>query len=177
MLACDLIVEVRATRSIGAEQVAELERLMPSGAEISHEMLDFLFAVDRYAERAAPAWTQLLARAVLSGLVLAEAPSGVLTEAKADWLIERIGNDRVADMRNLELVARVMARSEAAPDWLRQMLVELSSRNHSARPMADAPALQAVLAEPLQERPPPDSAEIVPLPDRAAPATAAAAAA
>ena len=146
MLACDLIVEVRAARCISAEQTAEVERLMPIGEAISREMLDFLFTVDGYAERAAPAWTQLLARAVLAGVVLGEAPAGVLSETKADWLIRKIGNDRLAAPRSLELLARILARSESAPDWLRQLLVELSARNH-AKPSRDARHLQAVLAE------------------------------
>jgi hypothetical protein len=147
MLACDLIIEVRAARSVSAEQVAGLERSMPLGGTVSEEMLDFLFTIDRYAERAAPAWTQLLARAVLSAVVLGEAPSGVLTEEKADWLIGRIGNDRIASMRSLELLARVMARSASSPVWLQELLVDLSGRNHQAAPESGARALQAVLAE------------------------------
>lgn len=171
MLACDLIVEVRAARSVSAEQVAELERTMPLGGTVSDEMLDFFFAIDRYAERAAPAWTQLLARAVLSAVVLGEAPAGVLTEDKADWLINKIGNDRIASLRGLELLARVMARSESSPDWLQELLVELSSRNHPVAPQKHARALQAVLAEtyprsvPAVERSEEAlSAEVVPLP-------------
>jgi hypothetical protein len=154
MLACDLIVEVRAARSVNAEQVARLERLAPAGAMVSRETIDFLFTIDRYAERVAPAWTQLLARAVLSGVVLGEAPAGVLTEAKADWLIGKIGNDRIADLRSLELIARVMARSESSPDWLQQLLVELSARNHrQAIPERDARQLQVALAESFPAQP------------------------
>lgn len=170
MLACDLIIEVRAARSVSAEQVAGLEHSMPLGGTVSEEMLDFLFTIDRYAERAAPAWTQLLARAVLSAVVLGEAPSGVLTEDKADWLIGKIGNDRIASMRSLELLARVMARSASSPAWLQELLVELSGRNHQAAPQAGARALQAVLAETYPSGPsmePPEQAphtKVVPLP-------------
>jgi hypothetical protein len=170
MLACDLIVEVRAARSVSAEQVAGLERTMPHGGTVSEEMLDFLFIIDRYAERAAPAWTQLLARAVLSAVVLGEAPAGVLTEEKADWLIGRIGNDRIASLRSLELLARVMARSASSPAWLQELLVDLSGRNHQAAPESGARALQAVLAEtypsgPTTEQPEEEPhANVVPLP-------------
>jgi hypothetical protein len=147
MLACDLIIEVRAARSVSAEQVAGLERTMPLGGTVSPETLDFLFMIDRYAERAAPAWTQLLARAVLSSVVLGEAPAGVLTEEKADWLIGKIGNDRIASIRSLELLARVMARSASSPAWLQELLVDLSRRNHQAAPESGARPLRAVLAE------------------------------
>jgi hypothetical protein len=173
MLACDLIVEVRAARSVSAEQAARLERSLPIGATISRETIDVLFTIDLYAERAAPAWTQLLARAVLSGVVLGEAPAGVLTEAKADWLIGMIGSDRIADLRSLELIARIMARSDSSPDWLQQLLVELSARNHrQGAPERGARRLQAALAESFpapQNEPAPQtehaavSAEVVPL--------------
>lgn len=121
---------------------------MPAGTTVSRETIDFLFTVDRYAERIAAGWTQLLAKAVLSGIVLGEAPMGVLTEQKADWLINKIGSDRIASHRSLELVARVVARCEQSPDWLRQLLVELSGRNvRAATEGRDARGLQVMLAE------------------------------
>lgn len=169
MLACDLIVEVRAARSVSEEQAVRLERSLPNGP-VSHETIDFLFTVDRYADRAAPAWTQLLARAVLSGVVLGEAPSGALTEAKADWLIEKIGNDRIAHRRNLELIARVMARAESSPAWLRELLIDLSTRAGPSH--GGARELHQTLEDAFSpaDAPPPrkaeeSSAEIVPLPE------------
>lgn len=147
MLACDLIVQVRASRSVSAEQAREMERSISHGIAIPHEIIDFLFRVDRYAERAALEWTQLLARAVLSGIVLGQAPAGVLTEAKADWLLEKIGGDRIATARGLELLARVIARADAVPDWLQEMLVELSAECRAPAAAQDARQLQALLAE------------------------------
>jgi hypothetical protein len=73
---------------------------------------------------------------------------GVLTEAKADLLIDKIGADRISTMRGLELLARVMARSESTPEWLERMLVELAGRNH--RGTADGPdarGLQTMLSQ------------------------------
>ena len=62
MLACDLILEVRATRSLSYPQVARLEREMSAG--LNRHDLDLLLLLDRYAERADPAWPALLARAI-----------------------------------------------------------------------------------------------------------------
>lgn len=146
MLACDFIMEVRASRTVTAQQVAQLENAVPIGSTLIAEELDILFQIDHYAERADASWTRLLARAVLSGVVVGEAPMGVLTENKADWLLEKIGHDRIADRRNLELLARVMARSEATPQWLQQMLVELSGRSREAADGCDARGLQTMLA-------------------------------
>ena len=154
MLACDLIMEVRASRSVTADHAARLERSMPIGSPVIAEQIDLLFQIDHYAERADPAWTKLLARAVISGLVLAEAPMGALDEVKADWLIEKIGRHRISAARHLELVARVMARADAAPAWLGELLVELSARHHGvAAPGGDARGLQVMLAESFPQAP------------------------
>ena len=143
MLACDLMMEVRSSRSVTAEQVRRLERAMPIGSPVIAEQLDFLFQVDHYAERADRGWTKLLARAVISGVVLGESPAGSLTEGKADWLIDKIGRHRVSNARNLELIARIMARSDSSPVWLEELLVELSG--HAATRAHDARGLQAML--------------------------------
>jgi hypothetical protein len=146
MLACDLMMEVRSSRSVTAEQVRRLEHALPIGSPVIAEQLDFLFQVDHYAERADRGWTRLLARAVLSGIVLGETPMGALTEEKADWLVERIGRHRISSARNLELIARVMARSESSPAWLQELLVELSGEVASTRDRS-ARGLQTMLAE------------------------------
>ena len=143
-MACDLMMEVRSSRSVTAEQVRRLERAMPIGSPVIAEQLDFLFQVDHYAERADRGWTRLLARAVIAGVVLGEAPMGALTEAKADWLIERIGRHRISNARNLELIARIMARSDSSPAWLEELLVELSGQVAATR-NRDARGLQAML--------------------------------
>ena len=62
MLACDLILEVRATRCLSRAQVARLEREVAVG--VDRQDLDLLLLLDRYAEKADPAWRALLAEAV-----------------------------------------------------------------------------------------------------------------
>jgi len=168
MLACDLMMDVRSSRSVTAEQVRRVERAMPIGSPVIAEQLDFLFQVDHYAERADRGWTRLLARAVISGMVLGEAPTGALSEAKADWLIEKIGRHRVANARNLELIARIMARSDSSPVWLEELLVELSGQVAASR-AHDARGLQAILKADFESAAPEAAASereavIVPLP-------------
>ena len=63
MLACDLILEVRASRSITAEQVERLERLIIGGGGPTVDHLELLLMVDRYARRCDPSWPVLLDRA------------------------------------------------------------------------------------------------------------------
>jgi hypothetical protein len=54
---------VRASRALNRVQVAQLERQLRGRALTPHER-DLLFLLDSYAERADPAWGNLLARAV-----------------------------------------------------------------------------------------------------------------
>lgn len=62
MLACDLICEVRASRSLDYAQVARLEREIAGGFD--RQDVEMLLLLDRYAERADPAWAKFLARAM-----------------------------------------------------------------------------------------------------------------
>jgi len=80
MLACDLILAVRASKSVSADQVKSLERMVFGSGTPSREQLELLFLIDGYALRADPSWAALLARAALSALV---APPGELAQASA----------------------------------------------------------------------------------------------
>jgi len=64
VLACDLIMEVRASRSVSAEQAARVERIVFGGGEPDSEGLELIFAIDRYAERTDRRWDDLVARAM-----------------------------------------------------------------------------------------------------------------
>ena len=77
MLASDLIVDIRASRTISADQVEHLERLVFAKGAPSSEHLDLLAQIDTYVDRAGPHWRALLARAAPD---TAEA-EGVLTKA------------------------------------------------------------------------------------------------
>ena len=69
MLACDLILEVRASRSLSAEQVTRLERMVFGTGKPTRDQLDMLFLINGYVVRADPSWGNLLARAALAVLV------------------------------------------------------------------------------------------------------------
>lgn len=170
VLASDIVMEVRASRNLTADHVARLERILCSGDAVDCHELDVLFLLDRYAVRADARWTRLLARAVLTGMVSGIAPAGVLNEEKADWLVEKIGRHRLAEMRNLELIVRVMARCQTTPAWLEQMVVELAARHH----VRGARSLQSEIAaafsrpssstDPVTFTPPAPVAQLVTLP-------------
>ncbi len=80
MLACDLILAVRTSKSVSADQVKSLERMVFGAGRPSLEQLELLFLIDGYALRADPSWAALLDRAAVGALVAAP---GELAQASA----------------------------------------------------------------------------------------------
>ena len=81
-MACDLILEVRASRSLSAEQVTHLERMVFGTGRPTRDQLDMLFLINRYVLRADPSWGNLLARAAVAALVAGAEPA---SEANAAY--------------------------------------------------------------------------------------------
>lgn len=75
MLASDLIIDVRASRTISADQVEQLERTIFASGAPSLDQLDFLLLLDTYMQRPDPRWADLLARAAHEVLAQRESRS------------------------------------------------------------------------------------------------------
>ncbi len=69
MLASDLIMDVRASRTISADQMERLERMVFGNGTPNGDQLDLLFLMDTYLQRPDPRWAELLARAAMTALV------------------------------------------------------------------------------------------------------------
>jgi hypothetical protein len=69
MLASDLIMSVRASRTISTSQVEELERAIFGSGVPTGDQLDLLFLIDTYLQRPDRRWGELIARAAMSALV------------------------------------------------------------------------------------------------------------
>ena len=67
MLASDLIMDVRASRSISPDQMERLERMVFGSGRPSGDQLDLLYLMDTYLQRH-PRWAELLARAAMTAL-------------------------------------------------------------------------------------------------------------
>ncbi len=68
MLASDLIMDVRASRTISADQMERLEQMVFGNGGPDADQLDLLFLMDTYLERSDPRWADLLARAAHAAL-------------------------------------------------------------------------------------------------------------
>ncbi len=68
-MACDLVLQVRASRSLTGEQINYLDKIVFGAGKPSRENLDLIMLIDRYVQRADPSWAALLARAAMAALV------------------------------------------------------------------------------------------------------------
>ena len=68
MLASDLIMDVRASRTISADQMERLEKMVFGNGRPSGDQLDLLYLMDTYLQRPDPRWAELLARAAMTAL-------------------------------------------------------------------------------------------------------------
>jgi hypothetical protein len=63
MLASDLVMQVRASRSVSREQAAQLERILFAGGRPTRDHIELLRLIDSYAVQRDPRWTELIERA------------------------------------------------------------------------------------------------------------------
>jgi hypothetical protein len=81
MLASDLIMDVRASRTISADQVEQLEKMVFASGAPTSDQLDLLYLMDTYLERSDPRWGELLRRAAREALHEAETNGQASAEA------------------------------------------------------------------------------------------------
>ena len=62
-------MEVRASRTISADQVERLERMVFGSGAPSGDQPDILFLIDTYLQRPDRRWGELLTRAAMASLI------------------------------------------------------------------------------------------------------------
>lgn len=83
MLASDLIMDVRASRSISPDQIGHLEKMVFGTGTPNDDALDLLFLMDTYLQRPDPRWADLLARAAMTALAPSKIRERAVRRAKA----------------------------------------------------------------------------------------------
>jgi hypothetical protein len=66
MLATDLIMDVRASRTITPDQVHRLERVFFADGAPSTDQMHLIRLIDSYLQRRIPCWAELMARAAMA---------------------------------------------------------------------------------------------------------------
>ncbi len=102
-------------RRVTAQDVAWLRREVFMSGEVTRESADELFAVARARMNNAPEWTEFFVDMITAHVVRQARPAGVVSDADAEWLIERA--DECKSVESLAALVNVLAESDRAPEW------------------------------------------------------------
>ncbi len=102
-------------RKVTAMDVVWLRREVFNGGEVTREAADELFEVERAGVARGPEWTELFVEMITEHVVWESRPTGVLSEAQAEWLIERC--DACESVNALAVLVNVLSEAHRAPRW------------------------------------------------------------
>jgi hypothetical protein len=102
-------------RKVTAQDVAWLRREVFADGEVTREAAEELFAVARAGMSNAPEWMELFVELVTDHVVWQSRPTGVVTDAEAEWLIARA--DGCKSIEALAVLVNVLAEAHRAPQW------------------------------------------------------------
>lgn len=102
-------------RKVTAMDVAWLRREVFAGGQVTRETADELFEVERAGIAKSTEWTDLFVEMITEHVVWESRPTGVLSDAQAEWLIERA--DGCASINALALLVNVLGEAQRAPRW------------------------------------------------------------
>ena len=119
------VADVLAAKKITAEDVLALRRSTYHDGVAERGEVERLFTMDEAATTFDPSWTELFTEAVADHIVNQTQPNGHISEANANWLIERIGRDGVVKTTNeLELLVKVLEKAMSSPERLAAYALE-----------------------------------------------------
>ena len=119
-------------RKVSGLDVAWLRREVFGEGEVSRDAAEELFAVARADIAKAPEWTQLFVELITRHVVAQSRPAGVVSEAQAQWLIDRA--DQAKSVDSLAVLVNVLAEAQRVPQWF---LAAVRARAGRALPQAD----------------------------------------
>jgi len=102
-------------RKVTAQDVAWLRREVFADGEVTRETADELFEVARARMNNAPEWTELFVELITDYVVWQARPTGVVSDAQAEWLIRRA--DQCKSVDALAALVNVLSEAHRAPQW------------------------------------------------------------
>ena len=115
----DVVADVKASNRITAGDVTELRRAVYHDGAAEAGEVERLFKIDEAASERDPSWAVFFVEAVTDYLVEQVEPHGYVSEANANWLIDRIGHDGVVKTETeLELLVKVLEKAKSSPERL-----------------------------------------------------------
>jgi hypothetical protein len=114
---CRSIVNALVHRGcVSPADVAWLRREVFVDGEVSREMADDLFAVERSDIEKCPEWTEFLVEMITEHVVWQSRPTGIVNESQAEWLIAR--TDECRSIGALAALVNVLTEAHRVPQWL-----------------------------------------------------------
>ena len=114
---CRSIVGVLAHGgSVSPLDVAWLRREVFADGEVSRDIADDLFAVERSDIEKCPEWTEFLVEMITEHVVWQSRPTGVINEPQAQWLIAQA--DACRSIGALAALVNVLVEAHRVPQWL-----------------------------------------------------------
>jgi hypothetical protein len=103
-------------RQVTAMDVTWLRREVFASGKVTREAADELFAVERAGLANAPQWTEFFVEMILEHVVWRAGEPGVLSDADAKWLAERV--DECGTANAFATLAAALGEARRAPAWL-----------------------------------------------------------
>lgn len=125
----DIARQAAAGGAISAEDLVAMRQAGWSDGVMSAEEVEAIFALNDALAEPTAEWSDFFVETVGEYVVDGTAPKGYVSEETAAWLIARIARDGLLQgMTELELLVRVLERSQNAPDTLKVYVLEQVER-------------------------------------------------
>lgn len=110
------LADIQARGRITDADVLAMRQAFYADAVIAADEAEALVALNEVARGASSAWADFYIDALTDYVVRQQTPEGFVDQAKADWLVDRIGRDGRTDRATeLELLVRILEQAQSAP--------------------------------------------------------------
>jgi hypothetical protein len=109
------LVALERLRSIDVQTVRDLQRDVLRYGVVSRDEADALFDIERAVRTDCREWGEFFVGTLVDYLLWQQRPSGVLNEAKAEWLIAQA--DRTRTLAAFAILVAVLDEAHRTPVW------------------------------------------------------------
>lgn len=126
----EAILALIAAPAVTDADVALLRREVLADRSLSVEEAEALFALDAAPNAKSDRWTAFFVEALSDFLVWQQRPTGVLAEAKAEWVMSYAAG--TASVTVMALLVNLLAECHKVPTWFLAEVRGLATRNWAA---------------------------------------------
>ncbi|MDE2363379.1 MAG: hypothetical protein KGM42_11935 [Hyphomicrobiales bacterium] len=109
------LVAIERLKELNAQAVRRLRYDLFRGDALTRDEADALFDIERAISMDCPDWSEFFIDTIVDYLLWQQRPSGVLNEAKAEWLIAQV--DRTKTLPAFAILVAALQEAERVPGW------------------------------------------------------------